>query len=216
MRFVYLSLLFTGACLAVDQQSTAQALLEKSADSYGRLDSCQLQSKTTLETVVDGKPAANVISEMRFAARRPGRILIEIREPESGEWVRVSDGKKTREYKSQSNQKSERDASIADFTVLWYASPLAALEQMSAKVREAKILPDERLTIGNRALDCHVIEATYTGDSEAPPIRYWIDKRTNLVVRQVQGPSDRRQTIEYIFTGVNQPLPDTVFAMRKQ
>lgn len=216
MRFVSLSICFAGACLAVDQQSTAQALLEKSADSYGRLDSCQLQSKTTVETTVDGKPASNVLSELRFAARRPGRILIEIREPEAGEWVRVSDGKKTREYKSQSNQRSERDASIADFTVLWYASPLAALEQISAKVREARLLPDERLTIGNRPFECHVIEATYTGDSEAPPVRYWIDKRTNLVVRQVQGPVERRQTTEYVFTGLNQPLPDTIFAMRKQ
>lgn len=94
------------------------------------------------------------------------------------------------------------------------------------QLREAKFIGEEKLEIGDRRVDCFVIEADYTSASAAgqPSSRtrkLWIDKSRNLVLREIQQTRTRgewgktintKMTYVFNFANLGDQVTEALFA----
>jgi hypothetical protein len=149
---------------------------------------------------------------------------LEFRYPEAGKWLRVSDGKVYRAYRSATGERRQKPASQEDLDIL-RGTVIAKYEGIARRVTSAKVLRREPVSVGEKPVDCYVVEVRYEPHNLLPgaqplPTTYWVGKAHLVVLRQVSGTESQMGghrtldtcTITFQRVSVNETLPDSVFA----
>jgi len=146
----------------------------------------------------------------------------------------VSDGRETVTYNSAlgqyTRQKGSADSTVGRSTGLGVGGALVSgLTGMATGVAAVKRLPNETLVLDGVKRDCLVLDVTYERPAQPvqvteEPRRYWIDRRTHLVLRvrtrlradapQLGGKVERDETISFRRALVNPVLADSLWAFR--
>ncbi|HLJ17214.1 MAG TPA: hypothetical protein VKV15_22155 [Bryobacteraceae bacterium] len=222
---VLIGILLLATGFAVAAGGDAQTILQKVADTYANLKSYHFEGVTVAETkasTTDSKSA----TEFSIAMSPPNKLRVEFRYQNSGNWVRVSDGKTTLRYRSLTKELKKDPASPDDLDIL-RGTPISSYDHITDGMKKATLLPEESLEVNGKSVPCYVVEVEYTpglllAGMEQMPTRYWIDKARNIVLKQVTGTRSATQdpsrstvntrTTTFTTASVNEDVPDTMFA----
>jgi hypothetical protein len=87
-----------------------------------------------------------------------------------------------------------------------------AYDAIAERLRSARVLREETLTVDGAATRCLVVEASYLDDQES---RYWIDPARNVVLREDDfNQGEPYHTIEIVKLSWNLAVPEAVFDRR--
>jgi outer membrane lipoprotein-sorting protein len=220
-RLLPVLLLLPAAAFAQD----AQAILTKVAENYQSMKNFHFEGASVSETKAKG---VDTKSETEFivAYTEPDKFRLELRYPTAGNWVRLSDGKNLYDFRSTSKDRKKEEYDPSDIRIL-KGSPVSAYEFID-RVNSAKIIGSESVSVEGKDIDCHVIEVERAGQTVLPgmkalPTRYWVDKARLIVLRQVGGSqsedpaslnaTENTRTITITVAKVNEPVPETLFAL---
>ncbi|MGH9629841.1 MAG: LolA family protein [Bryobacteraceae bacterium] len=203
----------------------AEEILQKVQETYQTLNSGQFELRTTAITSTGQTESARETNYV-VAFTRPDRILVEIRYPDAGTWVRASNGQKRTEYRDISDLYQERAASPDDLRLL-SSTPISSYEAISDGLKSAKILRSEPVQVNGHTVDAYVIEVEYDRPSRIAgtilqPSTFWIGKEHFLVLRHVSGTKSKAsesvntRTIDYTLAQVNKPIPDALFVVSRK
>lgn len=218
-------------CIAVLLSSAATMLADDAAqilkgaeDTYNALNSYDFEGTTVSETRVG---STDTKSETTFVvAYEPSKFRIEYDYPTAGNWIRVSDGKTLWKYRSLTKELNKTAASEYDVHEIM-GSPIGSLYHISQGLANPSVVGSETVTAGGQSFDCYIIQADNPGavvmnKAKALPVKFWIDKKSHLVVREQSGSvsggakgTEDLQTVNFTRLDVNKPIPDTVFTFTK-
>ena len=216
---------FIAAGISAAVGGDAQAILQKVADTYANLKSYHFEGKTVAETKA-GTTDSTSETGFSIAMSPPNKLRVEFRYANAGTWMRVSDGKTTMRYRSLTKEMKKDPASPDDQDIL-RGTPVSAFDRIADGVKKVTLLPEESLQVGGQNVPCYVIEVEYNTASVLPgmeqmPVRYWIDKARNIVLKRVTGTRSTKQdamhattntrTTTFTVASVNENVPDTLFA----
>jgi outer membrane lipoprotein-sorting protein len=179
---------------------SAEAILQKTAETYRDLRSCHFESVTVSTTRV-GETDSRSRLEMVVAYVKPDKARVEYRYPKGGSWVRVTDGRETAQYRAWTSQFRKAAATRTDVDML-NATLLFEYQLIASRAAKPALLRSENLSVGGRPIDCWVIEVSNR--------TYWIDKARYIVLQEQV--SDHRLTT-YTLAEINGKAPDELFTL---
>jgi outer membrane lipoprotein-sorting protein len=207
------------------EEPDAKAILGKVQTAYGYLRSYDFKGTTTESTTLDGK-ASSQVTHFEDAFSPPNKFLVVYHYPTAGDWIRVSDGSTLYRYRSLTKQVQKTPVKKEDVSIPDSAFVLDYL-QLQMKTTDPKLTGSDTLTVDGQPHDCYVVEGHVSrlvpSGTTVLPTKWWIDKKTFLVLRQVEATSIKlsghttQNTRDMMFTmaQVNQTVPDTLFAFKK-
>jgi outer membrane lipoprotein-sorting protein len=222
-------LLISGLALASyglqAQETNAKTILGKVQTAYSYLHSYDFKGTTTESTDLDGKVSSQV-THFEDAFSPPNKFLVVYHYPTAGDWIRVSDGNTLYRYRSLTKQVQKAPVQKQDVSIPDSAFVLDYL-QLQMKTTDPELTGSDTLNVDGEPHDCYVVEGHVNrlvpDGTTVLPTKWWIDKKTFLVLRQVEATtrkSSRRttkDTRDMMFTSarVNQTVPETLFAFKK-
>lgn len=244
-------LLLSGRAMA-QTQPDARELLKKVGETYQKLKSYQFEVSRTTEIMTEN---LNAKSETRsqetfsLAAVKPDRSRGEVKSPQynfatisnaSIEWLYLP-GLKQYTKKSKASKKpltpealgsnmGEMFASIIADPVPMLAmelfTRLGEFEQLGKRAKEAKVVREETVIVGDKKIDCYVVEVDYgitrgPMGEETSRKTLWIDKTRSIALRQIAyskkpmpfggGFAHSTVTTNFTVAEINVPLADALF-----
>lgn len=205
----------------------ANEILKKVQDTYTNLKSGVFQAVRTSDTKLSSTPDARVDTKIDVAVVKPNKVKVDYHYPEArDEWLRVSDGKTFSGFRIATHEKKQSPATANDLDIL-AGTFIETYKHIADDVQSAKVTGSEQLDLGGTKHDCYIVEVTYKNrplpdGQTALPTKYWIDKSSNLVLREIDesisksrtGTNDVKntRTLSFVVANVNTPVPDTAFA----
>jgi peroxiredoxin/outer membrane lipoprotein-sorting protein len=217
-----LALLAAFAAIAAAQ--TGPELLKKTAETYQSLKSYQFEAQVVTESVSESNESRN--RSTRISARiLPDRRRLESKGGQlSG--LRVYDGRSVWEFRPGANQFARQDqATFKPPMMNTLSDPVDSYKDLE-KAEGAKLLREESIEAAGGARPCWVIEVPSKFRPSGPilersPSTYWVDKSTNLVLKESQSTKMKMPTMEapqtsttttiYTVARINESLPDKLF-----
>ncbi len=217
----------------------ANAVLRRVGETYTTLSSYHFEGKYTHEQVIESMGLRDESKREELfvtAAIKPGSSRIESKNTHFSV-TSVSDGKTKWVYAPGANEYTKtwegaarlatgRLPTEAESHLARARNIVAGYSHIDHQVRDAKFIGEEKLGIGDRQVDCLVIEADYAsasaaGQSNAWTRKLWIDKSRNIVLREIQhtrtkGPWGRiintKMTYIFTFANVGDQVTEALFA----
>lgn len=218
--------LLTGSSRALRAEDAGE-LLAKVGETYRNLKSYQFEGTTLSESKTK---SADSKSETEFvvAYAEPNRFRVEVRYPQAGNWVRVSDGKTFSRFRSSTKEFRQEATDPADVRLV-KGTIIGTLEHIDRGATNAKLVGSEKVTLDGHDVDCHVVEFQPSGQSLLPgmqilPSRVWVDKERFLVLRHVTGTraggnseqsTTNTMTTTFTVAKINEPVTDSMFAVER-
>lgn len=216
----------------------AKAILRQVGETYRILKSYHFEGRYTYEQVTESMGLRDELKREELfvnAAIKPDRSRIESKNTHFSV-TSVSDGKTKWVYAPGPNEYTINEEGAAKSTALRLPTEaeshlararniVAGFSNIDRRLREAKFIGEEKLETGGWKVDCLVIEADYTaasaGQSSVWTRKLWIDKRRNIVLREIQqtrtkGPWGKtintKMTSIFTFTNVDNQVTEALFA----
>ena len=217
-----LVLLACGAVVASAQ--TGPEILKKSAETYQSLKTYRFEAQVLTEIVSESHDSRSRSTRIS-AAILPDRRRVETKGGQSAA-VRVHDGKAVWEFRPGANQFARQNQDTYKPPQMNTLSDPVDGYKSLVKDEGAKLLREESIEAAGGARPCWVIEVPSKFHPSGPvlersPSTYWVDKSTNLVLKEMQSmkikmPSmDSAQTqtttTTYTVARINETLPDDLF-----
>ncbi len=244
-------LLMSGRALA-QSQPDARELLTKAGETYQKLKSYQFEVSRTTETRTEN---LNAKSETRsqetfsLAAVKPDRSRGELKSPQynfatisnaSTEWLYLP-GLKNYTKKSKASKKpltpDALGSTMGEMFANMMADPMPMLamellsrlgefEQLGKRAKEAKVVREETVAVGDKKIDCYVVEVDYgitrgPMGEETSRKTLWIDKTRSIALRQIAysknpmpfggGFTHSTVTTNFTLAEINGPPADALF-----
>ena len=175
------------AIAAVASGQTGPEILNKSAETYRSLKSYHFEAQVLAESVSDYQDS-RVRSTKIFAAVPPNRRRVESKGGQLAS-LRVYDGQHVWEFRPGANQFVRQSQDTYKPPLMnTLSDPVDGYKGLD-KSQDAKLLRDENLEAAGGTRMCWVIEVPKkfrpTGMMlEWSPSTYWVDKATNLVLKE--------------------------------
>jgi outer membrane lipoprotein-sorting protein len=223
IRILALTFLSAGFLLADD----ASQILKQTEDTYRGVKSYHFEGTTVSETKVGGSVSKSETSFV-VAFEKPNKFRVEYLYPSAGNWVRVSDGKKTWKLRSITKELTEAAATEDDLGIL-DGSPVSPFWNIGENASSPSVAGSESISVGGKSYDCFVVQVQLPSTSDRPgvqppPVKLWIDKANHLILREVSGTvaqgkgaaGGNLRTITFTYAEVNQAVPDDLFHLAKR
>ena len=230
-------MLLAGLLLAAPAHSEAAAadlqVLQGVAERYKGLMAYHFEGLVKVELRAMGKPQSQS-TPFVIAADGKGRIRDEVTSGPARGMI-VSDGRETVTYNAQLGQYTRRkgnaDSTIGRSAGMGVGGALVSgFTGLATGVVAVRRLPNEVVVLDGGKRDCLVLDVTYERSPQQAevteePRRYWIDGRTQLVLRvramlkadspRLGGKVEREETISFRRALANPPvLADSLWAFR--
>src|SRR5262249_12992874 len=226
----------------------ARKLLKKVAENYKDMKSYQFEATLLTETkneALQFKSESRSEEAFVIAAIKPDRSMCESKGPNLN-LLSVSDGKTNwfylpmfKQYIKRPIEASKKKSGInplevdsgLNFFGFDMVGSFAALstyrlseyERMAEEVKEAKLLREDAITVGNRKIECYIIEveSVISGLEESKRKTFWIDKARHIVMRSVVqskaknpfgGAVDTTVTTNFTLAKIDEPVSEGLFA----
>jgi len=231
-----ITLLLASLLPAVPVRSEAPAadlqVLQRVAETYKGLKAYLFEGVVQVELRAVGKPQSQT-TPFLVAADGKGRIRDEVTSG-PGRGMTVSNGRETVTYNAQIGQYTRRKGN-ADSTggrapgLGLGGALISGFAGVATGVVAVRRLPNEVVELDGGKRDCLVLDVTYERPEERSqvtedPRRYWIDGRTQLVLRvrtrlkadapQLGGKVEREETISFRRARAAPVLADSLWAFR--
>jgi outer membrane lipoprotein-sorting protein len=210
-----------------EQQSEAQALLQKVAEASRALKSYHFEGTQLIESKSEGTFNR---TEMKFvwAGEQPNKYRLEKKTPSYNRMAMISDGQTLWNYQGRIKQFTKQ-AQMPGASSARQTAPIDQLggARLTDRMLSAKLLGEETIRIGEKTMACQLVEVERRmpsyGATQLPPGRdtYWIDKERFLVVRKkshyvtVTAPDEEKREMDSLITldvfKVDEPLPAALF-----
>ena len=217
------SLLFVQAGMLHGQDP--KEILDQAAAKYIELKTYDFEGSRVSETKT-GKTVASSEINFVYVLSRPNKVRVELRYPNAGSWVRVTDGTTTVKYLSETKEYTRAAATEYDFDMFFQGTPMANYQLINTKIQNATLVGSEPVTVGSDTFDCYVLDVLYGQQTLLPgteplPTRLWIDKKRSIVLKEVSGtrakgqgrsqPTDNIRTTTFTVAKVDEPIPEELF-----
>jgi TonB family protein len=217
----------------------AKAILGQVGETYSALRIYHFEGRFTHEQVTESMGLRDESKREELfvnAAIKPDRYRIESKNTHFSV-TSVSDGKNKWVYAPGANEYTTswegaartamgRMPTEAESHLGRARNAVAGYSHIDHQVRQAKFIGEEKLKIGEREVDCFVIEADYasasaTGQSSSWTRKLWIDKSRNLVMREIQQTRTKapwgktintKMTYSFTFANLDNQVTEALFA----
>ena len=175
------------AIAAVASGQTGPEILNKSAETYRSLKSYHFEAQVLTETVSDNNDSRSRSTKI-FAAVPPDRRRVESKGGQLAS-LRVYDGQHVWEFRPGVNQFARQNQDTYKPPMMnTLSDPVDGYKGLD-KSQDAKLLRDENLEAAGGTRMCWVIEVPKKFRPagmmlEWSPSTYWVDKATNLVLKE--------------------------------
>jgi len=209
--------------LPAQKQDDALKVLQKTSETYRNMTSSYFEGTLVLE-FSSKQGDLKIDMPLVIAEVKPNKVKYELKDPKYG-GTRVSDGKTLWVYQSRSKQYTKQPVDTVKAASSFKGS--AEYEHISERVKSAKILRDESLTVNGENVNCYVIELVTeplkpNPDIVSAPRLLWIDKINNIILKDVsraklnatkgeEGQVNNTIIKTLSSAKVNQPIPDSMF-----
>jgi outer membrane lipoprotein-sorting protein len=223
IRILALTIVPAGLVLADD----AGQILKQTEETYRGVKSYRFEGTTVSETKVGGSVSKSETSFV-VAFEKPNKFRVEYVYPSAGNWVRVSDGTKTWKHRSITKELTETAASEDDLGIL-DGSPVSPFWNIGETASKPSVAGSESIEVSGKTHDCFVIQmqapaSAVPPGSEALPVKFWVDKSSHLILREVTGsvtlgkgkPGGSTRTTNFTYAEVNQAVPGDLFHLAKK
>jgi len=212
------------AVAAVASGQTGSEILKKAAETYQSLKIYRFEAQVVTESVSESNESRSRVTSIS-AAILPGRRRLESKGGRFGS-LRVYDGQTVWEFRPGVNQFARQNqATYKPAMMSTLSDPVDEYKGLD-KAEGAKLLREESLEAAGGVRPCWVIEVPSKLRPGGPvvegsPSTYWVDKSTNLVLKELQSTKikmpmmDTAQTqtvtTTYTVARINETLPDELF-----
>ena len=217
-------LVLLAAVAAVASGQTGPDILKKAAETYQSLKSYQFEAQIVTESVSES-------SESRSRSIRISAAILPDRrrlETKGGQFtsLRVYDGHTVWDFRAGANQFARQNqAAFKPPMMNTLSDPVDGYKALE-KAEGGRLLREESIEAAGGARPCWVIEVPSKFRASGPvldrsPITYWVDKSTNLVLKESQStkikmpmmdtPQTSTATTTYTVARTNEVLPDELF-----
>lgn len=212
------------AVAAAASGQTAPEILKKAAETYQSLKSYQFEAEVVTESVSESNESRSRSTKI-FAAILPDRRRLESKGGQMSS-LRVYDGHTVWEFRLGVNQFARQDQATYNPPKMNLLSDPVDQYQTLDKAEGAKLLREESIEAAGGARACWVVEVPpklRAGGAmlERSPTTYWVDKSTNLVLKEtvstkmkmpmMDKPQTSTTTTTYTVARINEPVPDELF-----
>jgi peroxiredoxin/outer membrane lipoprotein-sorting protein len=210
----------------------ALALLKKVSERYRNLKSYHFQIHLLTEIQSDSM-WKSLETDLDVSVSSPARSRI-VMSGALGELQRFSDGSTTwtflpelKQYRRRTGRGATEDpeppVDRASYLAGVATGVVSQYEKLSERVRSAKVLRKESLAVGDKTVDCWVVEADsdLATEDQKTSRTYWIDPTRLLVLKAIQstryeagadgGPLETRITTTFKQANTEETFPQTWF-----
>ena len=220
-RFV--SALILWACLpAAAQEQDAATILRKVEQTYKDLKSQYIEATIVIDMKTQGM---RMEMPTTMAILKPDKVRFEIKNPMMGTQT-VSDGQNTWMYMAMLKQYTKKKAARGPSSPSGGPAEILTGEKVMDRLKTAKLLRQEKLSVNGTETECYVLEAEYMpnkGDEpgEEGPKTFWVDKERSVILKAATimksksspmgGPMEVAQTATVTSFKLNDLLRDSLF-----
>jgi len=204
------------------QEPDASTILRQVAQTYQEVKSQSVEATFVLDRKTSPMRIEIPISGTIL---KPGRVRLEVNSPMMGSQT-ISDGRSTWMYVARFQQYTRKPVSPGIFPMSDGPGDIFAGENILDRLKTAKLLRQERLSVDGREIDCDVVQAEYSprpGDQprQTGPKTFWVDRRRSIILKtssllridspRFGGPLEMTQSITVTSIKLDGPLPDSLF-----
>jgi peroxiredoxin/outer membrane lipoprotein-sorting protein len=212
------------AIAAVASGQTGPEILKKTAETYQSLKTYQFEAQVVTESVSESSESRNRSTRIS-AGILPDRRRLESKGGQMGS-LRVYDGHTVWEFRPGANQFARADQAIYKPPMMNTLSDPVDGYKALEKAEGAKLLREESIEAAGGVRPCWVIEVPSRFRPSGPilersPSTYWVDKSSNLVLKESQSTKMKMPTMEtpqtstttttFTVARINEALPDELF-----
>ena len=217
-------LVLLAAVAAVASGQTGPDILKMAAETYQSLKSYQFEAQIVTESVSESSESRSRSTRIS-AAVLPDRRRLESKGGQLSS-LRVYDGHTVWEFRAGANQFARQDqATFKPPMMNTLSDPVDGYKALD-KAEGARLLREESIEAAGGARPCWVVEVPSKFRPGGPmldrsPTTYWVDKSTNLVLKESQStrikmpmmdaPQTNTATTTYTVARINEVLPDELF-----
>jgi thiol-disulfide isomerase/thioredoxin len=215
-----------------DEQQSAAELLNKVSETYRDLKSYRFQSHLLTE-IQSESMRKSLETDLDVSVSEPGKSRI-VMSGALGELQSFSDGTTTwaylpelKQYRRRAAQRATESPEPTTDRASYLADVATGIvtqyENLSVRVRSPKVLRKESLDLGDKTVECWVVEADsdFPAESQRTLRTYWIDPSRFLVLKAIQftrfeagadgGPLETRITTTFTKASLEEAFPQTWF-----
>jgi outer membrane lipoprotein-sorting protein/peroxiredoxin len=213
------------ALSAVASGQTGSEILKKVSETYQSLKSYQFEAQVVNESVSESNESRSRSTRIS-AAILPDQRRLETKGGGQSSSLRVYDGHTVWEFRPGVSQFSRQDqATYKPPRMNALTDPVDGYKALE-KAEDAKLLREESIEAAGGVRPCWVVEVPSKFRPggmmlERSPTAYWVDKSTNLVLKEYQSskiktpmmdvPQAQTTTTTYTVARTNESLPDALF-----